>query len=205
MPEICRWAVIFIPFVGLVVILGGLNGTVAFMKIRQSGFTLIELMVTVAIAVLLTSLALPGFQSMLVGRRVDAAADMLVSDFRFARSEAIKRTNQVTICASSNGTSCTGAGALWRDGWIVFVDENAGGTVDGNDIVMRVQEALTGISAIAASDGTARANFVFQSTGLTQSASQTFIVTPSTGSGVRLICVSNKGRAALRAKGETTC
>ncbi len=179
--------------------------TFILMKIQQSGFTLIELMVTLAVVVVLTVLAVPSFQTMLAARRVDAAADMLVSDFRFARSESVKRTNRVTICASSNGTSCTGTGALWKDGWIVFLDENANGAVDGDDVVVRVQEALTGISAIAASDGTSATNFVFQPTGWSQSATQTFIVTPGSGSGTRLICVSIKGRAALRAKGETTC
>lgn len=175
------------------------------MKTQQSGFTLIELMITVAIVVILAVLAVPSFQGLLAGRRVDATADMLVSDFRFARSEAIKRTNQVTICTSVNGTSCTGAGGLWRNGWIVFVDENAGGTVDTGDVIIRVQEALAGLSSIAASDGTARVNFVFQSTGWSQSASQSFIVTPNSGSGTRLVCVSNKGRAALRAKGVSAC
>lgn len=175
------------------------------MKTQQSGFTLIELMITLAIVVILAVLAVPSFQGMLAGRRVDASADMLVSDFRFARSEAIKRTNQVTICTSTNGTSCTASGGLWKNGWIVFVDENGGGTVDAGDAIIRVQEALSGITSIAPSSGATLTSFVFQSTGWSQAAAQTFVVTPSAGSGTRLICVSNKGRAALRAKGTTTC
>jgi type IV fimbrial biogenesis protein FimT len=130
----------------------------------------------------------------------------LASDFRYARSEAIKRTNRVTICASSNGTSCTGAGALWKNGWLVFVDENGNGTVDAGDVVLRVQDALLGITSIAALDGSSAFKFVFETTGWSKIASQTFWVTPTGSAGVpRLVCVSNKGRAAIRPKGTATC
>lgn len=183
------------------------NAKLRPMKTRESGFSLIELMVTVAIVVILAVLAMPSFQTLLLGRQIEAAADTLASDFRFARSEAVKRTNRVTICTSSNGTSCTGAGGLWIEGWIVFVDEDGDGAVDADDVVVRVQDAMTGILSIAAADGTSRSHFVFQSSGWSQSASQTFLVKPIGSSGVaaRLLCISNKGRPGIRAKGETTC
>jgi type IV fimbrial biogenesis protein FimT len=176
------------------------------MKTRQSGFTLVELMVTIAVVMVLTVLAVPSFQSFLMGRRVEAGADTLVSDFRYARSEAVKRTNKVTICASSNGTACTGVGALWKSGWIVFVDENGNGAVDAGDVVLRVQEALPGIASIAAADNSSAPKFVFEATGWSQSATQTFWVKPTGSATVpRLVCVSIKGRAAIRPKGTAAC
>jgi type IV fimbrial biogenesis protein FimT len=177
------------------------------MKTRQSGFTLVEMMVTVSIVVVIAALAVPGFHTMLLGRQIETAADTLASDFRFSRSEAVKRTNRVTICASSNGTSCTGAGAFWKEGWLVFVDEDGDGVIDAEDVIVRVQDAMPGILSIADTDGTSRPHFVFQSSGWSQSASQKFLVTPSGSSGVaaRLLCISNKGRPGIRAKGETTC
>jgi type IV fimbrial biogenesis protein FimT len=130
----------------------------------------------------------------------------LVSDFRYARSEAIKRTNRVTICPSVTGTSCTGTGGLWKNGWIVFVDEDGDGAVDAGDVVLRVQDALPGITSIAALDGSSAYRFVFEATGWSKIASQTFWVTPIVNSSARrLVCVSNKGRAAIRPKDATSC
>lgn len=176
------------------------------MKIRQSGFTLVELMVTIAVVMVLTVLAVPSFQTFLAGRRVEATADTLVSDFRYARSEAVKRTNRVTICPSVTGTSCAGPGGLWKNGWIVFVDDDGDGTVDVGDVVLRVQDALPGITSIAASDGSSAYKFVFEATGWSKAASWTFWVTPTGSATVpRLVCISNKGRAAIRPKGTAAC
>jgi len=196
------------PLVGPVLRFGRWNGIVPAMKFFQSGFTLVELMVTVSIAAVLASLAVPSFQTMLVKNSVRSAADALVSDIRFARSESVKRTTNVSICASSNGTSCFGAEALWQNGWIVFVDFDGDGIVDAGDQIVRVQDGLPAIASIAASDGTSQYRFRFQPTGWAKAASQTFIVTP-TGRDVtgltRLICISNQGRAGIRAQGSASC
>lgn len=178
------------------------------MKYRQSGFTLIELLVVVAIAAVLISLATPSFRSLMVKRSVQSAADALVGDLRFARSEAVKRTNTVIVCSSSNGASCL-ATASWKDGWVVFVDSNGNGAIDAGEDILRVQQVLSNIASIASlTPGSDLPKFTYQSLGWAKAATQTFFITPegsAYASAARLVCVSITGRAALRAKEDTSC
>ncbi|MDF1582801.1 MAG: GspH/FimT family pseudopilin [Methyloprofundus sp.] len=74
------------------------------------GFTLTELMITVAIAGIVASLAVPSFQDMLEQNRLKEAVESLKSDLMFARTEAIKRSTDVTVSRKTgdNGTWCYG-------------------------------------------------------------------------------------------------
>jgi type IV fimbrial biogenesis protein FimT len=178
------------------------------MRLRHAGFTLVELMVTVTVSVILIAIAAPSFGTLLLKRSVQVAADNLVSDLRFARSEAIKLSRTVSVCSATTSTSCS-AGASWKDGWIVFVDADGDGTLDAGDQILRVQEALSSIASLAsASPGSDRSFFVYQPTGMARGATQTFIITPTGGDATslnRVVCVSIQGRAALRALGTVSC
>lgn len=169
------------------------------------GFTLVEMLVVLALAGILTVLAVPSFQTLLLSRRVQVALDGLAGDMRFARAEAIKRSSRVTICASLDGASCQGAGALWKNGWIIFVPTAASGNFTAGDEIVRVQGALTSIASIAAADGTSLPQFIYEPTGWAKAAAQTFIVTPSGGAASRTLCISNQGRPAIRAEGVNSC
>ena len=180
------------------------------MKIRHRSFTLIELLVTVALIAILAVMAVPSFRTMYVKRSVQAAAETLASDIRFARSEAIKRSTRTVICRSSNGTSCLGTVGSWSVGWIVFVDLDSDETVDAGEDIVRVQQALQGIESIqnATTPASTLHNFKYEPTGWAKAASQTFNVTPTGSDGasfMRLLCVSNTGRAAIRVEGTAAC
>ena len=92
----------------------------------QKAFTLIELMVTVAVAAIVLGLAIPSFNTQIRNNASSALGGELVGALGYARAEAIKRAARVSICPSSNGTSCLTA-ADWAKGWMVFVD---GATTD---------------------------------------------------------------------------
>src|SRR5262245_932514 len=83
------------------------------------GFTLMELLVTLAIAALLFAIGVPTFRNASLGARLSAAANNLLGSVQLARSEAIKRNVEVTVCASSDGATCAASGG-WEQGWIVF-------------------------------------------------------------------------------------
>ena len=99
---------------------------------RQPGFTIIELMVAIAVLGVLMGIGVPGMQSFLQNSRLISQINLLSTSLAIARSEAIKRNDRVLICVSTNGMACeaTGSGTTWDDGWLVFVDRNNNSVVD---------------------------------------------------------------------------
>lgn len=112
------------------------------MKTKHAGFTLIELMVTVAVLAILVSIAAPSFERLLATNRMTAQANQVLLAMQVARTEALKRRRPVAICSSNNGTSC---GGNWGQGWIVVTDNNGLGDSSVNpDEVLRVWDGLRG-------------------------------------------------------------
>ncbi len=107
---------------------------------HNRGVTLIELLITISIAVILMTIAVPGFQTLMISNRLSGITTEFMGTLNLARSETVKRGRPVTICRSSNGAACTGA---WSEGWLAFVDNDGDATVDGGDTVLRVYSALT--------------------------------------------------------------
>ena len=97
---------------------------------KKNGFTLIELMVTISIAAILISIAVPSFKTMLKNNRVTAATNEFVTALVLARSEALKRNNNISICTSLNQQSCSGSTSDYAKGWIIFMDCNEDGVID---------------------------------------------------------------------------
>ena len=102
------------------------------------GFTVIELMVTLAIAAILASIAAPSFRNMLVSQRIQGASFDLLANLTLARSEAIKQNRNVTL-ASVSGED------VWNSGWQIF-------PADETTAVLKAQGAYSGVVITAGVD-----------------------------------------------------
>ena len=151
---------------------------------RGQGFTLVELVTTLAVAGILLSLAVPSFSQFVKNNRLITQANDFVTALNVARSEAIRRGNRVTLCKSSNQVSCAGAGS-WDQGWIIFVDVNDDGIVSNPATdVFRVHGGLGGNTTLKG-DAVLADYVSYVSSGATQQIGGT----PSdTQSGMLVLC-----------------
>lgn len=120
--------------------------------VRNSGLTLVELIIVLTIAGILAVLAAPGMQRLVASNRLTAQVNDVLADISLARSEAIKRNVNAGVCTSASGTSCTVSGN-WASGWLVYYVCPTGdpsGCTAGNNVVVKVHEALSGSNTLAA-------------------------------------------------------
>jgi type IV fimbrial biogenesis protein FimT len=101
--------------------------------LRHKGFTLMELMIVVAVLGILASLALPSFQSILEGRRLVGAVDDLYSNIQYARSEAIKRNETIRVQVTT-GTN-----------WCFGIDDDNGAVCDCNASACEIDGVLKNV------------------------------------------------------------
>lgn len=143
-------------------------------SIRNRGFTLIEMMVTVAILAILIAAVTPSFRGLLRDNQAATQANALVTSLMLARSEAIKRNAPVVMCRSDDGASC--AGSDWAEGWILWADTDGDTTIDSGEIV-QVQEALAGNFTLTATGS----SFTYRPDGSVSGAADSFELLPPDG------------------------
>lgn len=76
---------------------------------RSGGFTLVELMITIAVLAVVMAIAVPSFQAVINRNRLVSASNEVVAALQLARMEAIRRNSRVELCPSTDGTSCSGS------------------------------------------------------------------------------------------------
>lgn len=101
--------------------------------LKQRGFTLLELMITVAILAIILAIGVPSFLSTIAKSQITTQTNNMLAALNTTRMLAIKNNTGFSICASSDGASCT-ANTAWNQGWIIFRDTNRNRAVDGEAI-----------------------------------------------------------------------
>ncbi len=114
----------------------------------QSGFTLIELIITVTIFGILLAIAIPNFADLVRNQRIKAAASDVYAALIFARSEAIKRNANVSVCQTSD----------WAGGWSIKTPDCVG-------TELKKQDTIAGVNILQKDGSTAVGNLTFQRDG----------------------------------------
>ena len=168
--------------------------------------TLIELMLTLAIAGIVVALGAPSFVHMLARRAMASQAEQLQDALRLGRNEAMKRGGPVVLCRTDvlATSRCAAAGGSWQT-WLLFADVDRNGAFDSGDVLLRQRLESSSRTSV----GSRAASLRFESTGIARSDDGTavaFVFEPSAAaSGAiggdrasqRQVCVNPRGEVAL--------
>jgi len=151
------------------------------------GFTLIELMVTIAVLAIVIAIAAPSFTSVIQSNRSTALHHEVLGAIQTARSEAVKRRKDVVICRTEDQASCKN-GADWSAGWLI---QEVGGDV------LKVWDPVAGMALTGPIAG-----LVFRSSGMVSAAVAFTTTTASCASGNKYtIDISLTGSATVAKTG----
>lgn len=158
------------------------------------GFTLLELLIAIAVAAILLAVAIPSYRSVVQRNSIAANVNDLVGDLNYARSQAVTRGQDVYICSSKDQVKCNG-GTNWSTGWVVYaaIDPSASAPAPTTDNRLRVHSAT-------ASDFTldAKGNALsFNSSGFAVGGGDTFTAKASDVNRTTRIAVAVTGRIEI--------
>ena len=169
------------------------------------GYNMIELISAMSIAAILVAIAVPSFRYITNANRIASEGNGLLGDLQYARAEAIREGQSVSVCVSKVARTCTG-GPDWQNGWIVFSDPNGNGVVDAGETVLRVQAAFSGGDTFVATPNLSV--LTFNREGFAAVANNTLITlqtVPEVTSYTRCLSVGLAGLMVIQPYDGTTC
>lgn len=170
-------------------------------KYKQNGFSLVELIATLAIAAIVLTVAIPSFQATIQNNRKTTATNELATAFQLARNSAISRRIIVTVCKSSDGATCrTGNGSGdWSQGWMIFTNPDSDTVLDPGEELLRIHGALKGVTSFSGNNNVVN-QVSFSPQGLARGSNGTITYCDSRGAdlaGALVISVSGQVRHAV--------
>jgi len=159
------------------------------------GFTLIELLVSLGVAGVLVALAIPDFRQLIYSNQLASRSNRLIGSLQAARLDAINSNQRITVCASTDGSSCSGT-KDWSSGWLVFSDLDNDGAVDSGEPVLNQVEADDHLVAPAN-----QSRFAFSPDGTLHGVTNGTVTlckaTAQLDDNIRKVVISSAGRARV--------
>ena len=145
------------------------------------GFTLVELMITLAIFAIIAAFAAPSFQQLIMNNRIRADAADVVQALNLARSESVKLKVPVGICSKDSATDTCSGTNNWANGWLMWEDSDTGGTdgdfdVGTEKLVRRFTEYRPGVTLVTDSTAGAFGTISYLPDGRITAAAPKFII-----------------------------
>ena len=105
---------------------------------KGTGFSLVELMIALAIFALTVRFGVPAYGEWIASRQLANHAEYLVETLNRARSEAVKSSTRVNLWKTRDRRQCADAGG-WESGWIMFIDADGSGEIEVGEPVLQVE------------------------------------------------------------------
>jgi type IV fimbrial biogenesis protein FimT len=160
------------------------------------GISLIELLVTLAVAAALLGLAVPAMSGFIERERSTAAINATIGAVQFARHAAMSLRATVVVCPKPASGSGCGSHDDWHRGVSVFADRNRNRTLDPNDDVLRELPELPSRSRLYWRSFRNRPYLVFEPNGYTEWQNGNFLYCPPSGDphDARMVVLNPQGR-----------
>lgn len=170
---------------------------------KQSGMTLVELLVALAILGIVFAIAIPSFGSAMARVKLGEAESAIFTSISNAVNFSYIGGTRAVLCPSSNGFSCDNS-YDWSKGWLVFEDANANRERDAEDKKLGGFEQISPELHILTSEG--RTRIAFQSGGGNFGSNAHFkLCDKRSPQRSRSLFLSNTGRIRVAKSPQTSC
>jgi len=167
---------------------------------KTSGFTLLELLITLSIVAIIVTIGVPNFRGVIMDNRMVSQSNQFVRSVNLARSTAVRHQRNATICVSANYDAAVptcAASTDWSNGWIVWVDKDRDSATDADEIVA----VFPPLSENTNFFSLAVTNFTYDARGFVVAGGDLTMCDDRTGETGRFIRVNAVGRTNVSRQG----
>lgn len=107
---------------------------------KEHGYTLVELLITLAVVAILSLNVFPNLSALIAQERTTVLTNSLAGALAYARSESVTQRKVIITCQSNNGSECNRS-ENWHNGWIIFADKNNNKQREAEEPLLRVYNA----------------------------------------------------------------